>query len=534
MVVLAAAWFVAISNVSFWRGFLAGREVNGSNLVLVVATAIVIFGVNFLLLIPFSFRRVLKPVLTIHLLGASAASWFIDHFHVYIDMSMIRNVVQTDAREAGELVTWGMAGWVLATGVAPSILVWLARFPSGDTIRAWKRRMLMSVVVIVAMSVSLFAFFSEYASYFRNDHSARYLITPMNYTSSLIRVALESQEGRTGERIVIGQDARLGAAWQDGSRPVVFVLVVGETARAASFSLNGYERETNPRLRNEDIINFPSVYACGTATADALPCMFSRFDRDNYSDARGRGYESLLDVLRHAGLPVIWLENNSGCKGACNGVESENLAEAEIPGLCSDGECFDEALLLRTRELLEGLQGNLVLVHHQKGSHGPAYYRRYPEAFQRFRPECASQDFGDCTTEQIRNSYDNSILYTDHVLTELIDMLDSESARFDTAMLYVSDHGESVGEGGLFLHGLPYSIAPDVQKKVPMIVWLSDGFASRFDLSRDEVRARSHETISHDHLFHSVLGLLDVETTERDPSLDLFAPRRPVRAAAGN
>ncbi|HEU5162114.1 MAG TPA: sulfatase-like hydrolase/transferase, partial [Thermoanaerobaculia bacterium] len=300
--------------------------------------------------------------------------------------------------------------------------------------------------------------------------------------------------------------------------PVLFVIVVGEKARAAEFWLDGYNRETNPDLRQDKVINFPHVDACATSTADSLPCMFSSFAKSDFDAEKGRRYESLLDVVQHAGMRVIWRDNNSGCKHVCDGVVTQLLDKEQIAGVCQGGECFDEVLLEGWDELAAG-DDNLLVVLHQKGSHGPAYYKRYPKEFERFTPACKSEDFDQCTQEEIRNAYDNSILYTDHVLGQVIARLAASRDR-DTAMLYVSDHGESLGENGLYLHGLPMAIAPDTQKHVPMVLWMSPGFASRFEIDAEELTARASRPYSHDNLFHSVLGILDIRTRVYDPALD--------------
>jgi lipid A ethanolaminephosphotransferase len=206
----------------------------------------------------------------------------------------------------------------------------------------------------------------------------------------------------------------------------------------------------------------------------------------------------------------------------CDGVGHESLEDDDIGDLCDGGDCFDEVLVDRTRTLAEHTPGDLVLVLHQKGSHGPAYFRRYPPRFARYTPECSFEDLSRCSREEIRNSYDNSILYTDFVLAELVRALAGMSDRRDTAMLYVSDHGESLGESGFYLHGLPYMLAPDVQTHVPMVFWMSEGFAARFGIDRDRLAQVAALPCSHDNLFHSVLGMLDVRTDAYDPALDLF------------
>lgn len=548
----AAAYFVLACNGRFWSELVASRAgLSISTIAFLAGTLAVLTAGHYLLLAAVSFRYVLKPLLTLVFVLNAVVVYFGARFDVTVDPSMMRNVFQTDARETAELLTPVLALYLVAYAVLPAAAVWFVRFGPPRGWAGVRQRLLFVAGAAGVLAAGGFLWFGEYASFFRDNHRARYLITPANYVVSSVRVMLDN--GRAiGPRTPVGEDAVLGPSWASRTRPALFVLVVGETARAQNFSLNGYARDTNPELRARRVVNFPQVEACGTSTADALPCMFSRFARRDYDDAKGLGHESLLDVVRRAGFRVVWLDNNSGCKGICQGVESLQLDSLPDPRLCPDGECRDEILLDKAQEIAAQTPGNLLLVLHQKGSHGPAYFRRYPPAFERFTPPCRSASFSDCTVDEIRNAYDNTILYTDHVLGRLIDWLGAgggpggsagggtgagavagagagagtgAAATHDTALLYVSDHGESLGENGLFLHGLPFSIAPETQTRVPMVAWISPGFAASFGIDRAALERTAAEPASHDNLFHSVLGVLDIRTAVYERELDLFAGR---------
>lgn len=358
------------------------------------------------------------------------------------------------------------------------------------------------------------------------------MLVPANYLTAFVRYGVRrGHRGRTHE--MVGQDAAKGPGWSRGAaRRVAAVIMVGETARSANFSLGGYPRETNPRLAAEDgLVYFPQVTACGTSTATSLPCMFSDLGHAGYDGDRARARDNLLDVLRRAGLQVVWLDNNSGCKGICGRIGEQRPEREPDPGLCGADGCYDEILLRDLKRRLDDARGDIVIVLHQRGSHGPGYHLRYPQGFERFTPVCRQVEFDQCSPESVVNAYDNTLLYTDHVIASAIDLLRVYQDRFDTALLYVSDHGESLGELGLYLHGLPWAIAPKTQKQVPMIAWLSRPLAERFRIDLSCVEARRGLPLSHDNLFHSVLGLLDVTTRARDEALDIFAPCR--RPAAG-
>jgi lipid A ethanolaminephosphotransferase len=267
------------------------------------------------------------------------------------------------------------------------------------------------------------------------------------------------------------------------------------------------------------------VQSCVTATAVSVPCVFSALGRARYDDTRAAAQEGLLDVLSHAGFEVVWRDNNSGCKGVCDRVSFTDVS-APAPGKehCNAEECYDEALLEGLPELIRRSNKDLVVVLHQKGSHGPAYAKRYPAGFGRFGPVCDIANLEQCSREAIVAAYDNTILYTDDFLAKTIGMLRA-AARDDgvnTTMLYFSDHGESLGEGKLYLHGAPYFFAPDEQTHVPMMLWMSDGFIHRFRIDPACPGARRDQALSHDNVFHSVLGMLDVNTAVLNPKLDLF------------
>jgi lipid A ethanolaminephosphotransferase len=298
--------------------------------------------------------------------------------------------------------------------------------------------------------------------------------------------------------------------------------VVGETVRAQNWGLDGYSRQTTPELARLAPINFRQVQACGSSTEVSLPCMFSPWGRGQYDRDRIESSQSLLHVLDHAGVATLWRDNQTGCKGVCEGLPFESFEHARVPGPCTEEGCLDEVLLDGLDAKLQASRGDTVIVLHQLGNHGPAYFRRYPERLRRFTPACETDDLSRCTQQEIVNAYDNAVLYTDEFLARTIGWL-SRQHDHDAALLYVSDHGESLGEHGLYLHGVPYAIAPQAQLHVPMVAWLSPAFASARGIDVGCMRTRGEAPASQDSLFHSVLGLMQVRTPEYRQSLDLFS-----------
>ncbi len=527
LALFAGLFFTLSSNGLFWRAAFAERDFAGAGDWLFAAGLFVtLTALHFLILLVLCNRWTAKPLLAVILIATAFASYYMASYTVFLDPSMLRNVLRTDVKEAGEVFSLGMLPHLVLYGLLPLLLLTRVRVVRDAWRPALLRRALSLVLGVLILGGALVAIFQDMAPLMRNNKEVRYLITPANYLYSLARVLGSDASAATRERQQIGLDATLAPSWQTRKKPTLFVVVVGETARAANWGLSGYARQTTPQLAERDVINFAQVTSCGTNTEVSLPCMFSLQGRRNYDEDKIRGSESLLNVLERAGLRVLWRDNQSGCKGVCTGVETQKLDSAKVPGLCDGERCFDEILTHDLDQVLADRQGNLVIVMHQLGNHGPAYYKRYPEAFRRYTPECETPDLAKCERETVVNAYDNAILYTDHVLAKTIDFLKAKSATYDTAMLYVSDHGESLGENGLYLHGVPYSIAPKVQVEVPMTLWVSPGYAQSFALDTDCLRQRAAQPATHDNLFHSLLGMLDVRTSIYDAGLDVAAQCR--------
>jgi lipid A ethanolaminephosphotransferase len=363
-------------------------------------------------------------------------------------------------------------------------------------------------------------FGSFYASFFREHKELRAHANPVYYIYSTIKFASQSLKPESDEpMMVVGADAVIPAS--DVHRELI-IMVVGETARADRFSLNGYSRETNPRLKQKNAISFTNFWACGTSTAVSVPCMFL-LDGDSKGPAAIKTQENLLDVLQHSKVNVLWRDNNSDSKGVAIRVPYQDFKSPKVNPVC-DTECRDEGMLVGLQAYIESHPtGDIFIVLHQMGNHGPAYSRRYPPEFEKFKPACKDSDLNRCSREEIGNAYDNAILYTDHFLAKAIELLEKNDSKFETALFYVSDHGESLGENGLYLHGLPKAIAPDAQLHIPAVMW----FGSNFDkLNKLELLVKSKIRYSHNNVFHTILGLLEIESTTYSPAMDMLDKAR--------
>lgn len=551
---LVAAYLVVFANARFWGIVFAASDAGGGwhRLGVTLAVAAALLAITLLMLLPLGVRWVLKPGLVLVLVLAAGAAHFIGDFGAVIDRHALASVYETDAREAGEWLSLRMFLALGLLGALPALAVCWVKVEWQGFWRETFARAKLAVIALLLLGAAALTFGKDVASLVRNHMELRHIANPF----ALLAAQLSYMDhARNDNRPMesIGTDAVRGTALPAGQRPVVLVLVVGESARAASMDLNGYDRATGAPLRGLPIVNFAQVKSCGTNTATSVPCMFSGLGRKDYDDGRVKRRENLLDVLQRGDYDVLWLDNNTGSKGLAKRVREQHVGKTASAQYCNEEGCYDEALLEHLDTLLPTIQRDTVIVVHLLGSHGPAYYARYPERFAAFKPECRTNELQRCSDLQIRNAYDNSLLYTSYVLAGIARRLGDPSAlpesapiaclatkpagqcpptpvappsapAFDAAMLYVSDHGESLGEHGLYLHGAPYAIAPSEQTHVPMLFWTSETFAARRKLDTACLRGRADAPLSHDHFFHSVLGLADVATRERRDELDFFAP----------
>ena len=530
LVLLASVWLAVIGNLALWRSLIQLPDLTGwRGVVFGVAFALIIASVLIALLSLLAWRWSLKPAISILLLCAGFATHYMLSYGIVVDTPMLVNVLQTDRREAHDQLSLGLALTVAALAGLPMWWLWRQAWaPLGWGQQAWRNLGTCVAGLLVAFGTTQLVF-QDFASLMRNHPQLRYQINPLNSVYAILDLTVIPSEQRSGPLHTLGEDARIAprsVTAADTQHPPLLVLVLGETARSKNFSLNGYERLTNPLLAQENVVSFSQVTSCGTSTAESVPCMFSHLGREGFAK-RQHESENLLDVLQRAGYAVLWMDNQSGCKDQCDRVPNVNTSSLNVPGECEDGECRDTVMLTRIEAELAKLPSEqrargTVVVMHQMGSHGPAYYKRTPAAFKKFQPECQDNSLSQCERQQVVNAYDNTIVFTDYFLSRLIGWLKTQEKTSTPAMLYVSDHGESLGENNLYLHGLPFAMAPDVQKQVAMVSWLSPSFERWSGVSTSCLKQQRDRALSHDHLFHSVLGVMAVQTQVYQAERNLF------------
>ncbi|QHA89652.1 phosphoethanolamine transferase EptA [Serratia rhizosphaerae] len=495
-----------------------------SNLLFAASMPVVIFCALNIIFSLLTVPYLRKPLMIFFLLGSAAANYFMYSYGVVIDGDMMQSAVETNAQEIGALLTPQMGLWLLLLGVLPAAAVSIVRirqtrpwwYPLG--LRA--ANMMLSLVVILLIAA---LFYKDYASLIRNNKSVVNMLTPSNFIAGAVKLAEQRELTRHLPLVKIGEDAHKGPLIRAEQKKTLVILVVGETARAENFSLGGYGRVTNPHLQQDSVIYFKNAASCGTETAVSVPCMFSNMTRSRYNATLAEHQEGLMDVLAHAGVNVLWRDNDNGCKGACDRIPHVDITKLQLPQDCEGDVCMDSVLLYRLRDYIDSLKDDGVIVLHQMGSHGPAYYRRSTPEFRRFTPTCDSNQIQDCSHQQLVNTYDNSLLYSDAMLDSTIKLLQQYSDRFNTALVYLSDHGESLGENGMYLHGTPYLFAPSQQTHVPFLMWISANYQRSFGINRQCLQnIAQRDAVSQDNLFHTLLGMLNVQTRQYQPQLDIL------------
>lgn len=510
LILFTSIFFTIFYNFSFFGNVFKDYPFAGSNIFYIISLAVVQIIITNIVFSLFASRLTTKLLLILTLFISSYTAYFMDVYHVVIDDSMIRNALQTNLAESSDLFSFKLVIYVLFLGVLPSYIVYKTEVDY-ENIKTELYKKLKSIFISLAiLGIILFSFSKFYASFFREHKPLRYHSNPVFWLYSINNYIIKSYTSHAIELKKIGEDAKILA--ETSEKRKIMVLVVGEATRADRFSLNGYEKETNPLLKNEDIINFTNMYSCGTSTAESVPCMFSVFGRENYDYKKGISTENVIDVLNKTNeVNILWRDNNSDSKGVALRVDYEDYRTSKTNTIC-DEECRDEGMIVGLDKYIEQHKNkNILIVLHQMGNHGPAYYKRYVKEFEKFAPVCKTNQLEACTKDEVGNAYDNAVLYTDYFLSKVINFLKPYSQNFETSMFYVSDHGESLGENGLYLHGMPYFLAPDAQKHVASVMWLGNGKKENIE-----------KPYSQDNLFHTLLGFFDVKTSVYKEDMDIL------------
>lgn len=517
LVLLSAAFITAFANSTLFAKLLEWAQKSSTPAIYIISVIFVQFLALVLFFAIFTAHRAYRSVLAFLLLVTALSAYFTDSYGVVIDRHMLINALETNRSEAMALFSWRLLTYLALLFVLPSFFLYRVQVRPQTAGRRLGSHMALAgcaLALILGIALSMGSFWS---SFLREQKPIRYYSTPLASLNAVIQVVKKGYFSAPKPLVKIAEDAHIAPSAK-GQRKLV-VIVVGETARADRFSINGYPRETTPLMRQENAISFSNVSSCGTSTAISVPCMFALNGRSTFDLAKAKYTENLLDIAKRVGIHVLWRNNNSGSKGVADRVLYQDFLSSKTNPVC-DPECRDIGMLDGLGQYIDSHKtGDILIVLHQMGSHGPAYHERVPDAFKKFQPTCQTSQLDRCTPEQINNSYDNTILYTDYFLSQVVALLKRYDAQFKTAMLYASDHGESLGEGGIYLHGMPYMLAPKAQTHVPMILWLGQRHT---DLNTQRLQERRDMALSHDHIFHTLLGMFAINSKVYVPELDVL------------
>ncbi len=443
--------------------------------------------------------KVVKYFTLIMVLGNSIALYFMNTYSVILDRTMMGNVFNTNIGEAMSYYDPKIFVYFLFFGIIPAFFI--------SKIKIINSKRLYSLYYAFGiLFVGLFFLYLNSTTWLWLDKRSKvmgglsmpwsYMINPIRYKLKLLK--------KSKKQIL------LPAAKLANDDKIVVVLVIGEAARKVNFSLYGYKNKTNPLLEKQPVIVLKNSTSAATYTTASISSMLS-FDASTSSS-----YEPLPSYLQRYGVDVIWRAKNWGAPPLKVGLYQKG---SDID--CKGEKCnYDEVLLEGLSELIKNSKSSKIfIVLHTSGSHGPTYYKKYPKKFEIFKPVCKSVDLKQCTNQELINAYDNTIVYTDYFLDKTIKIL-QKTKEIPSLMIYASDHGESLGEYGLYLHGAPYSIAPDVQKEIPFILWQSKSFLAKKEFNKPYVKEQS--AYGHENIFHTIMGAFDMQSTVYNNKLDIL------------
>ena len=482
------------------------NESVGGKIFLLSSLVVIMLVLNFMMsyLVMFLMRMVGRVLLAILSLINATAVYFIFTYSVMIDSTTIENVFNTRYSEASGFFSWALWLFIIVFGVLPALWCLLQPVIIGKAkkLAVYCGSSLAIVLAIALANISQTLFISQH------DTELGGLLQPWSYLVNTCRVISFSQDEQAEE--IKLPDGKIA----DQEKTVV-VLVIGESARKANFQLYGYERDTNPLLSKQAGLKVYQATSCATYTTAGTKAILEPKNSDEL-------YELLPNYAFRTGVDVSWRTSNWGEPPIHidEYIPNEELGE-QYPG---ENIYHDGILLKGLRERIESSKKNKVLiVLHTSTSHGPKYADKYPKEFEVFRPVARNVEEGQEDVGKLINAYDNTILYTDFLLDSIINILRAMTDR-NSAMIFISDHGESLGENKVFMHGLPMKLAPKVQYEIPFLVWTSENFREYKSTSseKDAPNGELPAVLEQHYIFHSVLNLLSIQSPAYNKDFDIF------------
>ena len=472
------------------------NEGAGGRIFLLTSLVVIMLALNFMMtyLVMFLMRFVGRILLAILSIINATAVYFIITYSVMIDATTIENVFNTRYSEASGFFSWGLWLFILVVGVLPALWCLLQPVVIG---KAKKFGIYCGGSLAVALVVALLNF-TQTLWISEHDTELGGLLQPWSYIVNTGRVISFSQDEQAEE--IKLPDGKI----VDNEKAVV-VLVIGESARKANFQLYGYQRDTNPLLSRQKELKVYEATSCATYTTAGSKAILEPIDSDDL-------YELLPNYAFRTGVDVAWRTTNWGEPPI---HIDEYLTDTELADLYPEvNKAYDGILFAGLRQRIESSSKNKVLiVLHTSTSHGPKYADKYPKEFEVYKPVARNVEEGEKNVGMLVNAYDNTIRYTDFLLDSLINTLRSME-DWKSAMIFISDHGESLGENKMFMHGLPMRLAPKVQYEIPFLVWTSEHFRN--------YKSGLPAVLEQHYVFHSVLNLLSIDSPTYNKDYDIF------------
>ncbi|WP_293893306.1 phosphoethanolamine--lipid A transferase EptA [Flavobacterium sp.] len=468
------------------------KSLNGIVLIISLMILMLVLNAFVFYLIFFLSRFVGKFLLVLFFIVNSIAVYFINTYSVIIDESMIGNVLNTKYEEASSFFSIKLIVYIILFGVIPSIFIIKAKIISVT----WKKFLITISLTLLFILTLVFANATNVLWIDKNSKTLGGLAMPWSYTVNISLFYVHQY--KKNEKEILLPNATI----KDNKKSVV-VLVIGESARSQNFSLYGYKKNTNPLLSKTPNLFHFNANSCATYTTAGVKGILEHKNTDDL-------YEILPNYLYRNNVEVIWRTTNWGEPP----VHIKNYQKREVlmPNCKGEGCDYDEILLTGLKEqILASKKNKILIVLHTSTSHGPTYSKKYPPQFETFKPVCNSVELGKCSQTELINAYDNTIVYTDYILSKVIENL-KQLKEYNSAMIFVSDHGESLGENNLYMHGLPMSIAPKEQYEIPFIVWVSDSTK----------QLKPNKILSQNYVFHSVLNFLGIQSPIYNEKMNIF------------
>jgi lipid A ethanolaminephosphotransferase len=462
---------------------------------LTVSLVVIMLVVNFLMtyLAMFCLRIVGRILLAILSIINATATYFILTYNVIIDATTIENVFNTRYSEASGFFSWSLWLFIFVFGVLPALFCLLQPVTIGKAkkLGIYSGCSLVIMLVFGLLNINQTLFISQH------DTELGGLLQPWSYIANTYRIISFSQDEQA-------EEIKLPDGKITDEEKAVVVLVIGESARKANFQLYGYQRDTNPLLSKQKDLKVFQANSCATYTTAGTKAILEPKDCDDL-------YELLPNYAFRTGVDVSWRTSNWGEPPI---HIDEYLTDPELGKLYGMSNAYDDILIKGLRQRIESSPKNKVLIIlHTSTSHGPQYASKYPKEFEVYKPVAKNVEEGEKNVGMLVNAYDNTIRYTDFLLDSLINTLRTMS-DWKSCMIFISDHGESLGENKMFMHGLPMKLAPKEQYEIPFLVWTSENFRAY----KSELPA----VLDQHYIFHSVLNLLSIQSPAYNENQDIF------------